>query len=108
MLCVPKLMISPSPTCMLRVINNDTNEEIPRVFQKVAPYIYKRNKVRKRSLLNWSTGYNPVTPLLATYPQKGVIAKRSHDGHKWFQSSHKVGTDLQATILVTMRLQLLH
>ena len=44
MLCVPKLHV-PIPTCMLRVVNNDTGEEIPRVFQKVAPYVYKRNKV---------------------------------------------------------------
>ena len=44
MLCVPKLYV-PIATCMLRVINNDTNEEIPRVFQKVAPYVYKKNKV---------------------------------------------------------------
>ena len=46
MLCVPKLHV-PIPTCMLRVVNNDTGEEIPRVFQKVAPYVYKRNKVCK-------------------------------------------------------------
>ena len=45
MLCVPKLTFGPGPTCMLRVVNNDTGEEIPRVFQKVAPYVYKRNKV---------------------------------------------------------------
>ncbi len=44
MLCVPKLYASIS-TCMLRVVNNDTAEEIPRVFQKVAPYVYKKNKV---------------------------------------------------------------
>ncbi|KAL4233261.1 hypothetical protein ACF0H5_007945 [Mactra antiquata] len=43
MLAVPKLYV-PISTCMLRVINNDTGEEIPRVFQKVAPYIYKKNR----------------------------------------------------------------
>ncbi|XP_038078681.1 androglobin-like isoform X2 [Patiria miniata] len=43
MLVVPKLYVS-IPTCMLRVIDNDTGEEIPRVFQRVAPYEYKRNK----------------------------------------------------------------
>jgi catabolite regulation protein CreA len=31
---------------MLCVINNDTGEEIPRVFQKVAPHVYKKNKVK--------------------------------------------------------------
>ncbi|XP_052244735.1 androglobin-like isoform X7 [Dreissena polymorpha] len=43
MLAVPKLYV-PINTCMLRVINNDTGEEIPRVFQKVAPYVYKKNR----------------------------------------------------------------
>ncbi|XP_070569023.1 androglobin-like isoform X9 [Ptychodera flava] len=43
MLLVPKLYVS-IPTCMLRVVDNDTGEEIPRVFQRVAPYEYKRNK----------------------------------------------------------------
>ena len=43
MLCVPKMYV-PIHTCMLRVINNDTGEEIPRVFQKVAPVVYKKNK----------------------------------------------------------------
>lgn len=44
MLAVPKMYVSIN-TCMLRVINNDTGEEIPRVFQKVAPHVYKKNKV---------------------------------------------------------------
>ncbi|GFS08052.1 androglobin-like [Elysia marginata] len=44
MLVVPRMYV-PINTCMLRVIDNDTGEEIPRVFQKVAPYVYKRNKV---------------------------------------------------------------
>ncbi|KAK3097303.1 hypothetical protein FSP39_008511 [Pinctada imbricata] len=43
MLAVPKLYV-PVNTCLLRVVNNDTGEEIPRVFQKVAPYVYKKNK----------------------------------------------------------------
>ncbi|XP_067675678.1 androglobin-like isoform X1 [Haliotis asinina] len=43
MLAVPKLYV-PVNTCMLRVVNNDTGEEIPRVFQKVAPYVYKKNR----------------------------------------------------------------
>jgi len=48
MLAVPKLYV-PINTCMLRVINNDTGEELPRVFQKVAPYVYKKNRVTKSS-----------------------------------------------------------
>nr|KAG5705054.1 hypothetical protein BaRGS_018784 [Batillaria attramentaria] len=42
-LVVPRMYV-PIPTCMLRVIDNDTGQELPTVFQKVAPYIYKRNK----------------------------------------------------------------
>lgn len=45
MLVVPKLYCS-IPTCMLRVVDNDTGEEVPRVFQRVAPYEYKKNRVR--------------------------------------------------------------
>lgn len=55
MLCVPKLY-SPIPTCMLRVINNDTGQEVNKVFQKVAPYFYKKNKVgesRRRKTSEW-------------------------------------------------------
>lgn len=43
MLAVPKLYV-PINTCLLRVVNNDNGEEIPRVFQKVAPYVYKKNR----------------------------------------------------------------
>ncbi|XP_025099309.1 androglobin-like isoform X4 [Pomacea canaliculata] len=43
MLVVPKLYV-PIPTCMLHVIDNDSGQELPRVFHKVAPYVYKRNK----------------------------------------------------------------
>jgi len=39
-------MYVPIPTCMLRVINNDTGEELKKVFQKVAPQWYRKNKVR--------------------------------------------------------------
>ncbi|XP_077974428.1 androglobin-like isoform X6 [Styela clava] len=43
MLCVPKLY-TPLRTCSLRVVDNDTGTEIMRVFQKVAPHIYQKNK----------------------------------------------------------------
>ncbi|XP_072907569.1 androglobin [Hemitrygon akajei] len=43
MLLVPKVYTT-LPASVLHVINNDTGEEIPRVFQKVAPYIYTKNK----------------------------------------------------------------
>ncbi|KAL8623367.1 hypothetical protein ACOMHN_065901 [Nucella lapillus] len=42
-LVMPRIYV-PVPTCMLRVIDNDTGLQLPTVFQKVAPYVYKRNK----------------------------------------------------------------
>ncbi|NXA49153.1 ADGB protein, partial [Nothocercus julius] len=43
MLIVPKMYTS-IPTCRLHVIDNDTLEEMPHVFFKVAPRIYPKNK----------------------------------------------------------------
>ncbi|XP_051867185.1 androglobin [Pristis pectinata] len=43
MLLVPKVYTALSAS-VLHVINNDTGEEIPRVFQKVAPHVYTKNK----------------------------------------------------------------
>ena len=31
--------------CLLRVIDNDTYKEVPKVFNKVSPYTYSKNKV---------------------------------------------------------------
>ncbi|XP_015772196.1 PREDICTED: androglobin-like [Acropora digitifera] len=42
-LMVPKLNIS-LPTCLLRVVDNDSGEELTRVSQKVAPNNLKKNK----------------------------------------------------------------
>ncbi|XP_021246615.1 androglobin isoform X2 [Numida meleagris] len=43
MLIVPK-MYTTIPSCRLHVIDNDTLEEMPHVFLKVAPHIYPKNK----------------------------------------------------------------
>ena len=43
-LMVPKLYVN-LPTCLLRVVDNDTGEELTRVFQRVAPSNLKKNKV---------------------------------------------------------------
>lgn len=43
-LSLPK-MYTNIPTCFLRVINNDTLDEIPKVFQRVVPYEFTKNKV---------------------------------------------------------------
>jgi len=44
MLCVPKLFVS-VPKALLRVVDNDTGVELPQIFFKVAPHVYKSNKV---------------------------------------------------------------
>ena len=49
-LTVPKLYVS-LPTCLLRVVDNDSGEELTRVFQKVAPNNLKKNKVSLYCLL---------------------------------------------------------
>ncbi|KAH9519394.1 hypothetical protein Btru_075440, partial [Bulinus truncatus] len=59
-LVVPKLYV-PINTCLLRVINNDTYEEIPRVFQKVAPYVYKNNKKGYSFVAEARTVEQPLT-----------------------------------------------
>ncbi|MGH0171138.1 UNVERIFIED_CONTAM: hypothetical protein FKN15_060638 [Acipenser sinensis] len=42
MLVIPKVSCS-IPVCILHVVNNDTGEEVPRVFQKVEPRVYPKN-----------------------------------------------------------------
>ncbi|XP_040015836.2 androglobin isoform X2 [Gasterosteus aculeatus] len=41
---VPKVY-SPVPNCLLHVINNDTGEELDMLFNKVAPHVYRPNKL---------------------------------------------------------------
>ncbi|XP_015204634.2 androglobin isoform X1 [Lepisosteus oculatus] len=43
MLVVPKVYSS-IPACVLHVIDNDTGEEVPKIFQKVVPHIYQKNQ----------------------------------------------------------------
>ncbi|XP_027459163.2 androglobin isoform X1 [Zalophus californianus] len=43
MILVPKVY-STLPVCMLHIVNNDTMEQVPKVFQKVVPYLYTKNK----------------------------------------------------------------
>ncbi|OXB67298.1 hypothetical protein ASZ78_010722 [Callipepla squamata] len=43
MFLVPR-MYTTIPSCRLHVIDNDTLEEMPRVFLKMAPHIYPKNK----------------------------------------------------------------
>lgn len=37
------------PSCILHVLDNDTQEEMPHAFFKVAPHVYPKNKVNARS-----------------------------------------------------------
>lgn len=59
MLLVPKIF-SPLPVCIVHVINNDTLEEIPRVFNRVEPYIYTPNKGGYTFVAEAHTGDTPV------------------------------------------------
>ncbi|XP_058163591.1 androglobin isoform X3 [Dasypus novemcinctus] len=43
MILVPKVYTS-LPICQLHVVNNDTLEQVPKVFHKVVPYLYTKNK----------------------------------------------------------------
>lgn len=61
---VPKEMLlvakvySPVSSCLLHVIDNNTGEELPRVFQRVEPHVYKHNQV---STLNKLLYIQPLT-----------------------------------------------
>ncbi|XP_029449900.1 androglobin [Rhinatrema bivittatum] len=59
MLLVPKVYSS-IPVCILHIINNDTMEEIPRVFHKVPPQIFKKNTKGYTFMAEASTGDYPV------------------------------------------------
>ncbi|XP_012911705.1 androglobin isoform X1 [Mustela putorius furo] len=43
MILVPKVYTT-LPVCMLHIVNNDTMEQVPKVFQRVVPYHYTKNK----------------------------------------------------------------
>ncbi|XP_048655496.1 androglobin isoform X3 [Marmota marmota marmota] len=43
MILVPKVYTT-LPVCILHVVNNDTMEQVPKVFQKVVPHLYTKNK----------------------------------------------------------------
>lgn len=43
-LLLPKLYTNLN-NCLLRVIDNDTYKEVPKVFNRVSPFTYNKNKV---------------------------------------------------------------
>ncbi|XP_017568480.2 androglobin isoform X1 [Pygocentrus nattereri] len=53
-------MYSPLPACILHVIDNDTGEELPRVFHRVEPYVYTPNKAGYTFLAEAHTGDTPL------------------------------------------------
>ncbi|KPP67075.1 androglobin-like [Scleropages formosus] len=60
MLLVPKVY-SPIPACILHVIDNDTGEELPRVFERVEPHIYKPNQKGYTFLAEAQSGDTPIS-----------------------------------------------
>ncbi|XP_066556966.1 androglobin isoform X2 [Amia ocellicauda] len=50
------------PVCILHVVDNDTGEEIPRVFHKVEPYMYRKNQ---KGYTFMAEAYSGDTPLAA-------------------------------------------
>ncbi|XP_071598540.1 androglobin [Heliangelus exortis] len=59
MLIVPKVYTT-IPSCRLHVVDNDTLEEMPHVFFKVAPRVYLKNKKGYTFMAEASTGDQPV------------------------------------------------
>ncbi|CAH2252749.1 androglobin isoform X2 [Pelobates cultripes] len=60
MLIVPK-MYTTLPICALHIINNDTLDKIPWVFNKVVPHIYAKNKKGYTFVAEVHTGENAIT-----------------------------------------------
>ncbi|XP_029588828.1 androglobin isoform X2 [Salmo trutta] len=64
---VPKEMLlvakvySPVSSCLLHVIDNNTGEELPRIFQRVEPHVYKHNQ---RGYTFVAEAHTPDTPLV--------------------------------------------
>ncbi|XP_042302406.1 androglobin [Sceloporus undulatus] len=59
MFIVPKIY-SAIPTCVLHVVDNDTLVEIPRIFLRVAPHLYTKNKKGYTFMTEIQTGESPV------------------------------------------------
>uniref|UniRef100_A0A672TF81 Androglobin n=1 Tax=Strigops habroptila TaxID=2489341 RepID=A0A672TF81_STRHB len=59
MLIVPKVYTA-IPSCRLHVVDNDTLEEMPHVFFKVAPCVYPKNKKGYTFMAEARTGDLPV------------------------------------------------
>uniref|UniRef100_UPI003AB0B0BB androglobin n=1 Tax=Centroberyx gerrardi TaxID=166262 RepID=UPI003AB0B0BB len=76
---VPKEMLlvakvySPAPCCLLHIIDNDTGEELCRVFNKVAPHVFEPNKLGYTFV---AEVFTPETPLVGAKWRMRLIGSR--------------------------------
>ncbi|XP_010282666.1 PREDICTED: androglobin-like, partial [Phaethon lepturus] len=121
MLVVPK-MYTTIPSCRLHVIDNDTLEEMPHVFFKVAPCVYPRNKKGYTFMAEACTGDLPMAagrwklrligsrsplPVLSREAVNNVYSTKEikeyyipNDKHVMFRYSVKVTASHIATVQV--------
>ncbi|XP_063164994.1 androglobin [Candoia aspera] len=121
MIIVPKVY-STIPACVLHVVDNDTLQEIPQVFLRVAPYLYTKNKKGYTFMAEVQTGESPVTAgkvrlrLLSSYTPLPFLSREAvnnvfavkevkdyylpNDKHIIFRYSVKVTIPLIATVQV--------
>ncbi|XP_066478849.1 androglobin [Tiliqua scincoides] len=121
MIIAPKVY-STIPTCVLHVVDNDTLEEMPQVFHRVAPRIYTKNKKGYTFMAEAQTSDIPVIAgkwklrLINSYSPLPVLSREAvnnvysikevkdyyvpNDKHIIFRYAVKVTTPLIATIQV--------
>ncbi|NXL41655.1 ADGB protein, partial [Podilymbus podiceps] len=121
MLIVPKVYTT-IPSCRLHVVDNDTLEEMPHVFFKVAPRVYLKNKKGYTFMAEACTGDLPVAagrwrlrlisshnplPFLSREAVNNVYSTKEikdyyipNDKHVMFRYSVKVTASHVATVQV--------
>ncbi|XP_028579446.2 androglobin isoform X1 [Podarcis muralis] len=71
------------PTCALHVVDNDTLEEMPRIFLRVAPHLYTKNKRGYTFMAEVQTGESPVLAgkwrlrLIGSYSPLPVLSRET-------------------------------
>ncbi|KAJ6660159.1 hypothetical protein lerEdw1_018086 [Lerista edwardsae] len=110
------------PTCVLHAVDNDTLEEMPQVFHRVAPRVYTKNKKGYTFMAEVQTGDMPVVAgkwklrLINSYSPLPVLSREAvnnvysikevkdyyvpNDKHIIFRYAVKVTTPLIATVQV--------
>ncbi|KFP49719.1 Androglobin, partial [Cathartes aura] len=119
MLIVPKVYTT-IPSCRLHVVDNDTLEEMPHVFFKVAPRVYPKNKKGYTFMAEAHTGDLPVAAgrwklrLIGSYSPLPFLSREAvnnvystkeikeyyipNDKHVMFRYSVKVAASHIATV----------